>query len=50
MYETESECPGTMFQVKSLEGKYINLLKCHDIHCERHVTRFADTLLSLRRE
>ena len=22
-------------------------MKCHDIHCESHVTRFADTLLSL---
>ena len=47
MYQTESECPGTMFQVKSLEEKYINLLKCHNIQCESNVTRFADTLLSL---
>ena len=46
LYDTERECPGTLFQVKSLEEKYIKLLKCHDIPCESHVTRFADILLS----
>ena len=35
-----------MFDAKCLETMYIELPKCHNIQITRHVTRFADKLLT----
>ena len=46
MKEQDIENPGIIFEVKSLEKMYIELLSHHGIEQNSHVTRFADTLLS----
>ena len=45
IYEAEKGAPRTIFNAKSLETMYINLLKCHGIQAASHVTRFAEKLL-----
>ena len=45
IYETERDAHGNIFNAKSLETLYIDLLKCHGIQAASHVTRFAEKLL-----
>lgn len=46
MLHTEKECPGTFFQVKSLEKKYLDSLTSHGIAYESHTTRFSESMLA----
>ena len=45
IYETEAESPGFVFDAKTLETMYIELLELHNIQLTSHVTRFADKLV-----
>ena len=46
MQECEIADPGKIFEVKSLEDMYIEILQHHDIGHSSHTTRFAQMLLS----